>query len=138
MAIRLIVPASVHEALVAHARTELPNECCGLLAGKKGEAWRAEAYHPLVNSLASPVEYASEPRSMLAALRAIDAAGQELLAVCHSHPTSAPVPSRKDLDRNPFEDSVPHVILGLAGEPPHARAWVLGPDSFAEAEYGIG
>ena len=134
---RLIVPARVHAELEEHARRELPNECCGLLAGSKEEgAWRVQALHRLVNELASPVEYASEPRSMLAAMRAMGAAGHDLLAVYHSHPTSPPLPSRKDMDRNPFDD-VLHVILGMAGAAPLARAWLLGPASFAEASYEI-
>ena len=30
---RLTIPATVAEELLAHARSELPNEACGLLAG---------------------------------------------------------------------------------------------------------
>ncbi len=133
----MIVPASLHDEMVKHAKAERPNECCGLLAGHRAaDGWRVQSLHRLVNELASPVEYASEPRSMLAAMRAMDAAGQELLAVYHSHPSSPPVPSQKDLARNPFED-VLHVILGLADSEVRARAWLLGPDSFREATYEV-
>src|SRR5262245_31292004 len=99
MPFRLIVPKAVLEEMIAHAREELPRECCGLLAGerKDGEGQVRRLFR-LVNSLTSPVEYESEPESMFRAMRAIDAEGLEVVAVYHSHPTSASVPSRKDLE----------------------------------------
>ncbi|HEV3235646.1 MAG TPA: M67 family metallopeptidase, partial [Gemmataceae bacterium] len=81
--------------MIAHAKAELPNECCGLLAGtiiRDGSAIQiptrkvAKAY-PLINELASPREYLSEPRSMLAAEKDMRLQGLQVLAVYHSHPT---------------------------------------------------
>ncbi len=124
--------------MVAHAREELPRECCGLLAGERLEGLgRVKGLYRLVNSLGSAVEYESEPSSMLKALKAIDAAGLEVVAVYHSHPTSAPIPSRKDLDRNPYEEWAAHVIVSLAGDTPEVRAWWLGETTYREAEWAI-
>jgi len=52
----------------------------------------------------------------------------------HSHPTSEPVPSRKDIERNYWGESVVHVIIGLAGEEADVRAWWIGADGFRAAE----
>src|SRR5258708_4490971 len=97
--------------MVAQALAERPNECCGLLAGTGG---RAVSRYPLVNAAQFPaIEYLSEPRSMFAADRAIRAAGLDVVTVYHSHPTSPPVPSKKDIASN-YSESVMNLIISLA------------------------
>jgi proteasome lid subunit RPN8/RPN11 len=109
-----------------------------LLAGERLEGLgRVKGLYRLVNALESPVEYESEPRSMLRAMKAIDAAGLEVLAAYHSHPTSPPVPSRKDMERNPWEEWAAHVIISLAGEAPEVRVWWLGETEYREAEWAV-
>src|SRR5208337_5664133 len=68
---QLLLPRAVHEAMVAQARAEFPNECCGLLAGSFESEGRARVTrrYPLVNAAASPVEYLSDARSMFDAER---------------------------------------------------------------------
>ena len=90
----LLLPSPLYEAMLQHAHTELPNECCGLLAGvREGEVLRVLAIHPLINEAASPIEYRSEPRSMFEAVREMRKCDHEILAIYHSHPTSEPIPS---------------------------------------------
>src|SRR5262245_61337598 len=117
----LTIPRPVLESVIARARAEYPKECCGLLAGSAG---RVTKHHPLVNELASPTAFRSEPRSMLAAMKAMRADGTELLAIYHSHPSSEPVPSRRDVAENEYGDVV-HVIVGLGVGGPDVRAWLL-------------
>jgi proteasome lid subunit RPN8/RPN11 len=128
----------VADEMVRHAQEERPRECCGLLAGERLEGMgRVKRLFRLVNALASGVEYESEPASMLRAMKAIDAEGLEVLAVYHSHPTSPPVPSRKDLERNPYEDWAAHAIISLAGQVPEVRFWWLGESTYREAEWVV-
>jgi proteasome lid subunit RPN8/RPN11 len=70
---------------------------------------------------------------MLDALKAMRVTGTEVLAIYHSHPTSAPVPSRKDIERNSWGVSVVHLIVGLGGVEPEIRAWWLTDDGYTEA-----
>jgi proteasome lid subunit RPN8/RPN11 len=70
-------------------------------------------------------------------MRAIDAEGLEVVAAYHSHPTSAPVPSRKDLDRNPWDDWAAHVIVSLARSEAEVRVWWLTEAAFTEAEWAV-
>ena len=121
----LTLPAAVLDALLAHARRESPRECCGVLGGAEGVVTVAL---PVENELASPTAFRTAPRSMLAADRALRAAGVELLAVYHSHPTSAATPSATDLRENPHGERVLCVIAGTDG----VRAWRLGPTDAAE------
>ena len=135
---RLVVPQSVMEAFVAHARAELPNECCGFFAGRVADGvGRVMAYLPLVNERASPTAFATEARSLLAAFRTMRASGTEVLAVCHSHPTAPPVPSRTDVEQNTYGPTVVWVIVSLAAGTAAPRAWRLTDRGYTEAGYEI-
>lgn len=133
---RLRVPPPLVEAVIAHARAESPNECVGFLAGAIADGvGTASQCLPLVNELASPTAFRTEPRSVLAAFRAMRAAGTDLLAVYHSHPASPPVPSRRDLAENTYGPGYPWVIVGLAAAGPEVRAWWLGGADFRETSF---
>ena len=123
--------------MVEHAQQELPNECCGLLAGVREETTlRVLARHPLVNAAASPVEFWSEPRSMFLATKEMRKHGHNIVAIYHSHPTSAPIPSATDLARN-FSPDVVNFIISLAGEQPTLRGWWLTAQAFEEARWDL-
>ncbi len=143
MPFRLILPRDVYSVMVAQAVTERPNECCGLLAGVRevtdGEGMpvgRVARIYPLLNEAASPVEYLSDARSMFEAVRDMNRHNLEVLAVYHSHPTSPPVPSRKDLERNYSEDVI-NLIISLMTEPPTVRGWWLTAETYRKAEWDI-
>ncbi len=126
--------------MVAHALAERPNECCGLLAGRVEDGpprvGRVVERFPLVNAAGSPVEFVSEPASMFAAVRAMHAAGLDILAVYHSHPTSAAVPSRTDRERN-YSPDVATAIVSLHGPEPDVRVWWLTADDAREADWDV-
>ena len=133
----LLLPRRILQAMVEHAQAELPNECCGVLAGKcDGQLLRVEAWHALVNALASPTKYLSDGPSMFKADRAMRDAGHAILAVYHSHPTSEPIPSRTDLDWEYFSDVI-HFIIGMSGPEPLVRGWWLMKTTFEEATWEI-
>lgn len=120
--------------MIEQAQAELPNECCGALAGKiEGDVARAVARYPLVNAMASPRNFESDPKSMFAAEKARRAAGLEFVAFYHSHPTSEPVPSKTDIERNWWPEATT-LIISLATDVPVVRAWWLTADGYREAE----
>jgi proteasome lid subunit RPN8/RPN11 len=123
---RLAIPGAVVRQVIAHAREALPNECCGLLAGRvDGGAGVAADCFPIGNDAASPNAYLTNPGDLFRAFRAMRARDLDLLAVYHSHPGAAPVPSRRDLAENTYGDSIVHVIVGFAGDEVAIRAWRL-------------
>ena len=134
---QLLLPRPILATMVEHAQAELPNECCGLLAGvQESEVLRVEAWHPLVNALASPTRYFSDGASMFKAERAMRGAGHQILAVYHSHPTSEPIPSRTDLDWEYYRDVI-HIIIGLNAPEAMVRGWWLSATTFEEARWEI-
>lgn len=136
--VRLLVPRPIYEEMVAQAQAEKPYECCGLLAGRVDAdgAARVERRYPLVNAAHSPVEFLSDAESMFKAERDRRQHGLEFLAVYHSHPTSDPVPSKKDRQQN-YSPDVMNLIISLNGSTPAVRAWWLEADTQREAKWEV-
>ena len=139
---RLLVPRILLEEMISHACAENPNECCGLLAGvvedgEGGKTGRVTRRYPLVNEAASPKEFLSDGRSMLDADKDMRRYGVDLLAIYHSHPTSPPVPSRKDIERSYYGPGVMSLIVSLTTQPPTVQGWWLTDTDYREAEWEI-
>jgi proteasome lid subunit RPN8/RPN11 len=133
-AFRLQVPRRLYEEMIAQAVAELPNECCGLLAGTP--EGRVTHRYALVNAAASPVEYLSEPRSMFEAVRAMRSHGIDIVAVYHSHPSSEALPSRTDKERT-YSPEIVNLIISLKSDVSDVRGWLLNESDAREVEWDI-
>jgi proteasome lid subunit RPN8/RPN11 len=103
------IPDRIVDAILAHARAELPNECCGLLIGR---ATTIEDLRPARNLDAGPASYLIDPADHFAAIRAARASGRRVVGAYHSHPASPPVPSARDLAEANFPEFV-YLIVSL-------------------------
>lgn len=132
----LSLPRALAETLLAHAREELPNEACGLLAGAfdSDGAGRASVFHPARNVEASPLRYNVHPEDLVRIVFAIEDAGEDLVAIFHSHTRSPAVPSATD--RRSAQYDRPFYLLATLAEPDAPperalRAWrIMGGHSF--------
>ena len=117
----LHLPPEVADEVMRHARAELPNEACGLLAGSLADG-RATTFHPARNLEASPLRYNVHPEDLVRITFAIEDAGQDLVAIFHSHTRSAAVPSATDLRAAMYPDAF-YLLASLADpDAPPARA----------------
>ncbi len=107
------------DRLVAQARDEAPNECCGIIATEDG---RVVEIHPARNTAASPLKYEMDGMEQYRIQTAIEDAGRELGAIYHSHTRSDPYPSPTDINLAFYPDAV-YLILGVKGEAPDIRAF---------------
>jgi proteasome lid subunit RPN8/RPN11 len=124
--LRLLLPRQLYDGIVRQARAAWPNECCGFLYGLiEGAAVRAVERYPLTNIAGSPSRYEADARELFLAERHRRTSGLEAVAIYHSHPTSAPIPSRTDRERNMCGEAVVHLILSLQSSQPELRAWRL-------------
>ncbi len=82
------------EQMLAHLRSVLPAEGCGLLAGAAG---CSTAVFPVLNLLQSPVRFRMDPQQQAEAFIAMQAQDWDLLAIYHSHPNGPAHPSATDL-----------------------------------------
>ena len=124
------ISAQLLDEIVAHARAEAPNECCGMIASRDG---RAVTVHPTRNIHASPPRYELDPQEQLQDLNAIDDAGRELGAIYHSHTRSAPEPSQTDVNLAKWWPEPLYVIVGLEHETRDVRAWRIVDGAVSEA-----
>jgi [CysO sulfur-carrier protein]-S-L-cysteine hydrolase len=129
----LLIPRAILGAMIAHCLREDPLECCGLLCGVPPEV---ASIYPLRNVLASETRYAADPRDLIAVDRELRAGEAQILAIYHSHPRWAAVPSRTDLEQNYYGD-LPRIIVSLLGERPEVRAWRLDAVSYEELPWRL-
>jgi len=121
------------DEIVAQARAEAPNECCGMIAAEDG---RAVEVYPAVNAAASPLRYEIDPRDQYRIEMAIEDAGRDLGAIYHSHTRSDPYPSQTDVNLA-FHPHALYLIVGLAGDVPDVRAYRIVEGRIDDAELEV-
>jgi [CysO sulfur-carrier protein]-S-L-cysteine hydrolase len=122
---QLVLPAALAEDLLAHARSEQPNEACGLLAGDVASGI-ASRYLPARNAEASPLRYTVHPDDLVRIVFGIEDAGEDLIGIFHSHTHTPAIPSPTDLRSAQYPDAF--YLLATLADPeasPRAalRAW---------------
>jgi proteasome lid subunit RPN8/RPN11 len=124
---------ALYDEMVAHAKADAPNECCGMIASRDGAAvtlYRAE------NAAASPLRYEIDGAEQYRIQMAIDDADLDLGAIYHSHTRSAPYPSQTDINLAFYPEAL-YVIVGLAGGDPEVRAFLIRDGQVADAELHV-
>ena len=96
--------------MVAHAREEAPNECCGFVAARDGVAVEVRR---AVNQAASPLKFEVDGLEVMRALDDFEDAGAELGAIYHSHTRTPPYPSQTDINFAANWPGVEWIIVGL-------------------------
>lgn len=123
------------DEMVAHAREDLPNECCGMIAGRDGEAI---AIVRVENAAASPLRYEMDPQGQYNALKTIEDGGAELLGIYHSHTRSAAYPSQTDVNQAVAWPEQLYLIVSLQdAEAPDVKAYWLKEMKIADAELEV-
>jgi proteasome lid subunit RPN8/RPN11 len=103
----VVIPADVRVALVEHSLREAPNEACGLVLLRDGEA---ERYEPGRNAAASPYRFELEFENPEIWYAEDD--GYEL-AVFHSHVSAPARPSRTDVENIGLWAGKPYLVYSL-------------------------
>jgi proteasome lid subunit RPN8/RPN11 len=117
----LRLTSRVHAQMVGHAYDGLPDEACGLLAGRPGDG-KVEAFYPCRNAAASSRVYTVDPGDHLRADRDAESRGLEIIGVVHSHTHTEAYPSPTDVDQAP-DEAWHYVIVSLRHEAPVVRSY---------------
>ncbi len=88
------------DAMLTHVSSQLPLEACGLLAGIKDQVQRV---YPIRNAAESPVRFRMDAREQLQAFETAENAGQDILAIYHSHPRGPAMPSPTDIAESMYD-----------------------------------
>ena len=125
----MYMTAPVLEAIVAHARRDAPNECCGLLVGTGDRIDEAVA---TTNELASPTRYRVDPREHFALIRRLRGTARTIVGAYHSHPASPAAPSPADLAEAHGGDFL-YVIVSLRNPAtPEVRCYRISSEQSEE------
>lgn len=103
-----------YEKMLEHARRELPNEACGLIAGIDDENGIrvVKKVYLLTNIDHSNEHFSLDPKEQLQAVKDMRANGLRPLGNWHSHPESPSRPSEED-KRLAYDSSASYMILSL-------------------------
>jgi proteasome lid subunit RPN8/RPN11 len=127
------------EEMIAHAREEAPNECCGILAGRGGRVLRL---YRARNAEHSPYRFDVDPRDLYRIHSEVESRGWEFVAIYHSHPQGGAYPSATDVAMahaagaaGPIElwPGTVYLIISLVeSDPPQIRAFRIEGGSVTE------
>lgn len=130
----LEIPKDILDGMVEQARTELPNEACGVLAGKTRRVWKL---YKMTNTDRSGVHFMMAPAEQFEVARAVRAAGLEMVAVYHSHPETPARPSNEDI-RLALTPGVAHLIVSLEDrDHPCVKGFEIGDGCVAEIDIHV-
>jgi [CysO sulfur-carrier protein]-S-L-cysteine hydrolase len=126
----LYLPRPVHEQMVAHCLTGLPDEACGLLGGDIATGEAVTCY-PTRNLAQSATLYTVDPKEHLRADRDAEAAGYSIIGVFHSHTHTEAYPSPTDVSQAP-DPSWHYVLVSLRDIEPVVRSYRIVDGVIAE------
>lgn len=122
------------EAIVAYARSCLPNEACGLLGGVvEGDKKLVKKVYILTNLDQSPEHFSMEPKEQFGVVKDMRANGWILLGNWHSHPNSPSRMSEED-KRLAFDTKLSYLILSLAEGEPVLRSFNIDKEKHVTVE----
>jgi proteasome lid subunit RPN8/RPN11 len=116
--------------LIAHARAEAPNECCGVVGCVDGLATN---FYRARNRFESPMRFEIHPTDLYEIYERTEARG-ERPAVYHSHPNTEAYPSQTDVNLARWWPGIHWLICSLAEEEPVVRAFRIDDGAVEEVD----
>lgn len=124
------------DEIVAHARAEAPDECCGMIGSRDG---RAVSLYRARNAEESPLRYVVHPQDQFRIMEQLDERGEELGAIYHSHTKSAAFPSQTDVNLAEGWPDPLYVICSIADrDSPDVRAFAIRHRAIEEVALDVG
>lgn len=127
----MVISRDLHDELVAHARDDLPNECCGMIAARDG---RFTSHFRARNEFESPMRFQIDSGDQIRITNEIESRGDEIGAIFHSHPNSEARPSQTDVNLARWWPGVLWVICSLEPDEPVIRAFNIDGSEVEEVE----
>ena len=114
----LTIDRATHDAIVAHARRDHPDEACGVVVGPEGTD-RPARFIPMLNAARSPTFYEFDSADLLQLYKELDANDEEPVVIYHSHTATEAYPSRTDISY--ASEPKAHYVLVSTREPDTAE-----------------
>ncbi|HEX6449856.1 MAG TPA: M67 family metallopeptidase [Trebonia sp.] len=110
----LTISRELRDQIIAHARTDHPDEACGVIAGAIGSD-KPERFIPMQNAERSPTFYRFDPLEQLKVWREMDDRDEEAVVIYHSHTATEAYPSRTDISY--ASEPQAHYVLASTRDP---------------------
>jgi proteasome lid subunit RPN8/RPN11 len=126
--------------VVAHARDEYDDECCGMIAYTPAESDgepRATRVHRAENIHASRKRFEIDGKEVLRTIDEFEDEDWELGAIYHSHTHTAPYPSQTDINFAANWPGLEWMIVGLADGEPEVRCYLIEDGTVREVELQV-
>lgn len=126
--------------VIAHAREEYDIECCGMIAYAPADAdggGSAARVHRARNIHASRKRFEIDGKEVLRTIDEFEDEDAELGAIYHSHTHTAPYPSQTDINFAANWPGLEWVIVGLAGDEPDVRCYLIEDGAVREVELRV-
>ena len=130
----LELPREMVDQVIAHARRDHPDECCGVIAGRDGTATRL---FEMDNADRSPTGFTFDSEQWLKVYRAIDDADEDQLVVYHSHTMTEAYPSRTDILWSQNTEFQHWLLVSTRAETDEVRSFVITDGEVVEEELRI-
>lgn len=128
---------SDYEKILNHARTNLPEEACGLITGvTENEVNKAKKVYLLENTDHSAEHFNISAQDQLQVLMKARGEGLKVIGVWHSHPSTPSRMSKEDI-RLARDESRSYLILSLAEKEPVFHAFRMKDGQVEKEELRI-
>jgi [CysO sulfur-carrier protein]-S-L-cysteine hydrolase len=122
------------DQIIEHARQDLPNECCGIVASDNGAAVKV---FRAANAEGSPVRYSLDPREQYRITMEIEEQGWELGAIYHSHTRSEAYPSQTDVNLAFYPEAIYLIVSLRKPDDPEVRAFRIADERIEEVALAV-
>jgi len=110
------------DEMVAHAKADVPNECCGVLLGRDG---RVAQLRRCANAEQSPFRYSVDPRELLQIDREAREHDWDVISIYHSHTHTEAYPSPTDVRLAGYPEAL-YILVSLQNpEQPGVRGYYI-------------
>ena len=109
-------------AMIDHAGEEVPNECCGILAG---DGRLISAIYRIESEEKGPRTFFMVPEKQYKAMMDIEERGLEMMGIYHSHPGVPPYPSRRDIEMAFYPECLYFIVSVLKGREPEVGVFAM-------------
>lgn len=130
----MIINEQFKSEMIDHAKSCVPNEACGIIAGKNN---MPQKIYKMKNISDTPVLcYLMDPKEQFLIMKEMRNNGLEMLAIYHSHTDSESYPSKKDVELAYYPEPL-YIIVSLKDpERPVIRGYRILEGKIGEEEIG--
>lgn len=120
--------------ITGHCKAELPDEACGILAGKNDTIEKA---YEMVNADKSPENFIMDPAEQLKVMKELRVLGLDMVGIYHSHVVSEAYPSARDIELAFYPEAYYCIVTLKDKDNPRMRAFRIKEGKITEEEVSI-